>query len=52
MLHMPQVELIQKASCGYYLEGITASSSSCLILKHTKLQVLIKHFLTPQTRLY
>ena len=37
MLHMPQVDLIQKASCGYYWEAIRASSSSCLILKHTKL---------------
>lgn len=37
MLHMPQVELIQKASCAYYWEGIRASSSSCLILKHTNL---------------
>ena len=51
MSYMPHVELIEKASCGYYWDGIRASSSSCLILKHTKLtdtdQAFSEH-LTPE----
>lgn len=51
MSYMPHVELIQKASYGYYWDGIRASSSSCLILKHTKLtdtdQAFSEH-LTPE----
>lgn len=37
LFHMPQVEIIQKASPGHYWEEIRASSSSCFMLKNNKL---------------